>query len=261
MKILVKFPTRGRQHFTRILHRYQETRTTDKVHFLITIDKDDEIMNSPMLDLIGLWGNQTTQVIDPIGKIGAINYGVTEFLQQNIDYDIIMLASDDMYPLKWGWDQRIIEDMEKIYPDTDGVLFYNDGHMGEKLNTMCIMGREYYKRFGYIYHPDYKALWCDNEFMEVAESLGKQTYSPDVLFEHRHPVWINPRNQDYLNARDSRYFLIDKQTYDQRKQRNFDLIKHSDSNDNQPKGEVQPAIDGVKPANKRGRPRRQGAGL
>lgn len=258
MKILVKFPTRGREHFPRILQRYQETRVTDDVHYLITVDSDDPVMtNWSMQNLISLWGNQTTQTIEPIGKIGAINHGVTEYLEQHPEYDIILLASDDMYPVQRGWDQRIINDMERLYPDTDGVLWYNDGHTGNELNTMCILGKKYYQRFGYIYQPDYKALWCDNEFMDVANMLGKQTYSPDVLFEHKHPIYDRSIKQDYMNVRDSQQFLNDKAIYEQRKQRNFDLTVNSDTNNKQPEGKVQQPGIGVKPANKVGRPRKQ----
>ena len=81
------------------------------------------------------------------------------------------------------WDVEIIEKMPQ---DLDHVLFYNDGYCGSKLNTMCILGRKYYERFHYIYHPAYKSLWCDNEFMEVADMLGKQTYYNTCLFRHDH---------------------------------------------------------------------------
>ena len=260
MKILVKFPTRGRSHFTRVLQRYQETRTTNDVHFLITIDKDDQVMNSAMqLNLISLWGNQTTQVIDPCGKIGAINYGVKEFYD-TFQYDIIVLASDDMNPNITGWDQRIIDDMTRLYPDTDGVLWYNDGHVGRQLNTMCILGKKYFDRFGYIYQPDYKALWCDNEFMDVAEMLGKMTYSDDVIFEHQHPMWTT-NQQDYLNVRDNGYYQTDKSIYEARKQRKFDLILNTDTNHKQPKESVQQAPKSDKPANRKGRPRKQSTSL
>jgi hypothetical protein len=50
---------------------------------------------------------------------------------------------------KKGWDKQLIEEMETNYPDTDGVLFHNDGYCQQRLNTMCILGRKYYKRFNY----------------------------------------------------------------------------------------------------------------
>ena len=59
-----------------------------------------------------------------------------------------------MVPLVNGYDTVIKEKMTLHYADTDGVLWFNDGHQEKKLNTLCILGKKYYDRFGYIYHPD-----------------------------------------------------------------------------------------------------------
>ena len=58
------------------------------------------------------------------------------------EWDICVVASDDMIPQVRGWDEELIEKMPK---DLDHVLFYNDGYCGRKLNTMCIFGRKYYE--------------------------------------------------------------------------------------------------------------------
>jgi hypothetical protein len=49
------------------------------------------------------------------------------------------------------------------------------------------MGRDYYKRFNYIYHPSYLSVYCDNEATEVAKRLGKYLYKPDSVYTHLHP--------------------------------------------------------------------------
>ena len=67
--------------------------------------------------------------------------------------------------------------MTELYPNTDGVLWFNDGNQGNRLNTLCILGKKYYERFNYIYHPDYTSLWADNEFMDVANLLNKQIFN------------------------------------------------------------------------------------
>jgi len=221
MKILVQFPTRGRpEKFAKALRTYQQTRATDNVTFMITIDKDDEKMNNPRtFSQLMMWKNLTINLISPCGKIGAINSGVGAVSDQ---YDIILLASDDMIPTGYGWDRKIIADMTEHYPDTDGVLFYNDGYLGDKLNTLCILGTKYYRRFNYIYHPDYHALWCDNEFMEVANHLHKQTYIKDVIIRHEHPLHGYGKG-DRLNARDNQFYYIDQKTYERRKSEGFGL--------------------------------------
>jgi hypothetical protein len=40
--------------------------------------------------------------------------------------------------------------MTKLYPDTDGVLWFNEGYLGMQNNTLSIMGKKYYDRFRFI---------------------------------------------------------------------------------------------------------------
>jgi len=76
--------------------------------------------------------------------------------------------------------------MNEYYPDTDGILWYYDGYRKD-LNTLCILGKEYYKRFGYIYNPEYKSFYADNEFMLVGNILKKQTFKDLCIIKHVHP--------------------------------------------------------------------------
>lgn len=157
------------------------------------------------------------------GKIAACNSRIEDY---EGEWDILILISDDMIPKVEGWDEIIIDDMQTHYPDTDGVLFYNDGHNGRKLNTLPIMGRKYYERFGYIYNPEYISLFADNEFTEVADRLGKQTYIDRVIIEHQHPFYYPEKNDD-LYRKNNSYYLQDKATYERRKRNGFylELVK------------------------------------
>jgi hypothetical protein len=119
---------------------------------------------------------------DSKSKIEAVNSD----LEKDEDYDIILLASDDMVPQVKGYDAIIRTDMQKHYPNTDGVLWYFDGYRKD-LNTLSIMGKKYYKRFNYIYNPEYKSFYADNEFMQVANKLNKQTYKDICIIKHVHP--------------------------------------------------------------------------
>ena len=89
------------------------------------------------------------------------------------DWDVLLLASDDMIPQVKNYDEIIIQKMNEFFPDTDGVLWFNDGNRKD-LNTLCILGKKYYNRLNYIYYPEYKSTWCDNEFTDVGNILKKQ---------------------------------------------------------------------------------------
>jgi hypothetical protein len=32
--------------------------------------------------------------------------------------------------------------------------------LGGRLATIPVLGRKYHERFGFVYHPDYRTLWC-----------------------------------------------------------------------------------------------------
>lgn len=269
MKILVKWPTRSRSDkFLKTLRLYQETRVTDNVHFLITIDSDDHrMLQRDVINTMKKWGNLRYEIIEPCGKIGAINSGVEAISRQ---YDIIVLASDDMIPVVKGWDKRIADDMERLYPDTDGVLWYNDGYVGDKLNTLCILGTKYYRRFNYIYNPEYKALWCDNEFMDVANQLGKQTYFQDVIIRHEHPIWQRGKKGndipqiDHLHHRDNLLYHEDERTYNRRKSDNFGITaitKPIDTDTGEPEGAVRESAKGDQQADSKPKRRRKSSSM
>ena len=221
MKLLIKFPTRNRKNkFFKVLKKYQNLcEDLTNTYFLITLDNDDESMLPSEVDQIFrtfknvkvIYGNSNS-------KIHAINRDI-ELVD---DWDIVLLASDDMVPKVKGYDNVIRDKMKENYPDTDGVLWFNDGHQGNKLNTLSILGKKYYERFGYIYYPEYKSVWSDNEFMMVGNLLGKQTYFDEVIIEHEHPDW-GYGNRDVIHQINYNNENHDKLLFMKRKENNFFL--------------------------------------
>lgn len=219
MKILVKYPTRQRpQKFLKALVNTIMKQETNNVTYLVSYDSDDETMDDKLIDIVNKKFKNVVMVKGlSSGKIHACNRDVVQYKGE---WDIVVLMSDDMICQKKGWDKQLIEEMKEHYPDTDGVLFHSDGFVAERLNTMCILGKKYFERFGYIYHPSYVSLWCDNEFMEVANRLNKQTYFSEVLFKHEHPA-NTTGIYDGLYKSNDKYYLTDKKNYEQRKRNNF----------------------------------------
>jgi hypothetical protein len=137
-------------------------------------------------------------------------------------WDVLLLASDDMIPEAQGYDDIIREKMKATYPDLDGVLWFNDGYAGEKLNTLVCMGSQYYKRDGYIYNPAYKSFFCDNEFMETATARKRQTYFPECIVRHQHPANTGGSDDD-LYKHNNKYWNEDEKTYLHSKTYDYDL--------------------------------------
>jgi len=221
MKLLIKFPTRNRKNkFFTVLKQYQKLcEDIENTFFLITLDNDDDEMNLPeVADIFSNFKNIKYVYGNSISKIHAVNRDI-----ETVDeWDIVLLASDDMTPKVKGYDNIIRNKMKEHYPDTDGVLWFNDGHQGNNLNTLCILGKKYYERFNYIYHPEYKSVWSDNEFMLVGNLLQKQTYFDEVIIEHEHPDWGYGK-RDNIHQVNLLNESHDRNLFMSRKQNNFYL--------------------------------------
>jgi len=217
-KLLIKFPTRGRvkKFFNTLDEYYKLLSGKNNVKFLITCDIDDLTMNNDIVksrfesytNLEVIYGNNKS-------KIEAINADV-----EHQDFQIVLLASDDMIPIVAGYDSIIIENMCNYFPDFDGVLWFNDGVQMNRLNTLCILGKTYYNRFNYIYNPEYKSLWCDMEFTLVGNILGKQKYFDNIIIKHEHHSVTNDEI-DEIYIQNEVYESEDKQTFIKRQYDKF----------------------------------------
>lgn len=228
MKILVKYPTRSRpKQFLQTLEGYISLSTRSDIHYLISIDSDDPSMNNAdMLQKIGGMENVTCIVGISHSKISAVNRDMWKVKE----WDILVLASDDMICQCPAWDDILRKEMHDNFRNTDGVLYHWDGDPatakhdnGKGLNTMCILGKKYYDRFKYIYHPTYKSLWCDNEFSDVSRILGKEYKSNTVLFKHEHHSNNSNIKPDALMIKTQSYYREDGENYRKRKMINFGL--------------------------------------
>jgi hypothetical protein len=219
MRLLIKFPTRNRPNkFLKVLNTYVKNLDDKTTKIIVSCDLDDDTMTEEHIkDVIEQYDNVTMFYGNNKSKIEAINADL-----DNVDFDILLLASDDMIPVVKGYDTIIRNNMFKLYPDTDGILWFNDGYQGNKLNTLCILGKKYYDRFGYIYNPEYISVWSDNEFMDVGNILEKQTYFDEVIIQHQHPDW-GFGNRDEIHTNNSINESKDRQTYIKRKEKNFYL--------------------------------------
>lgn len=153
-------------------------------------------------------------------KISAINRSIPLY-----DWDIIVDLSDDFVITRKGFDDII---REHCGPD-DCIHFpepyatkQNANNRNANIIIMACMGREYYNRFGYIFNPEYKSLFCDNEVTDVAKILGRYKYVDEDIFYHAHPN-AGYGKADKQTRHTESFWDTDKATYMRRKAKNFDL--------------------------------------
>lgn len=217
-KLLIKIPTRSRpERFFKVLDHYYE-RLSGKVpyEFVITCDNNDSTMNNPIViqkfknyrNLFYYFGNSKS-------KIEAYNCDI----DKHMDFDILLVASDDTEPMP-NYDKTLAEAMMQHFPDYDGVINFDDGYQTRKdLNTFPVIGKKYYSRFGYIYHPAYKSLFCDDEFSIVSRLLKKEAYINQIIIKHCYGPY------DALYAQNDKFWNHDQGVFNLRRSKNFDLSK------------------------------------
>jgi hypothetical protein len=184
-----------------------------ETELIISIDEDDP-QKEYYLRYYSHFNQASTKVLINQNRsaVDAINNAAKE-ATGNI---MIVVSDDSDCPDNW---------CSVIYSATEGkkdfVLKTFDG-IQNWIVTMPVLDREYYSRFGYIYHPDYKHMFCDTEFTHVAEALDRIILRNDILFPHMHYSVTKTRADD-INEKANATWNDGKRTYIQRFNENFGL--------------------------------------
>lgn len=226
MRILLKCPSRSRpQQLLTTLRRYASMAARlDLMGIAVSCDVDDTTMTGSDVQ------QQLFQVMNQFAWNGLYYSANTSKIEacnadvEKVDYpwDIIVLVSDDMIPEVRGYDEFI---RRAATPDLDCILWFNDGFQGDKLNTLSIYGRAMYTRFGSLYCPEYKSLFCDTELTDLCKGPLKEktVYNPICIIRHRHPLLGHAVAFDALYVRNQKFYEADLRTYISRKQYACDL--------------------------------------
>ncbi len=216
-KILYKLTSRSRpERCKETIASIVGNSSADKEYLiLLSCDEDDETMKDFSYDYY-TDGRLVIKKGFSKNKIDAINRDVQEF---EWDWDILVNVSDDMI-IEKGFDSVV----RAAFAETlDLFLHLPDGYANERLASMSIMGRDYYNRFGYIYHPSYESVYCDNEAMDVAKMLHKYVYVNTHVFKHIHPANVGAHLMDaqYMKTEAHDVHGRDCVNYQKRKETNF----------------------------------------
>lgn len=225
MRLLFKYTTRSRRsNFLRGIDSIiNNLADKENYHIYTTFDVDDDKMRP----LPEIKGNHTYIAGTSKSKVDAINRDM-DFINSQYDWDILVNMSDDVVFTDKGFDNIIRNQFisydyngegETSTRNLDQVIHFPDGNRSDLL-TVSIIGREYYNRDNYIYNPEYKSLYCDNEAMEVAKIRGCYKYVDKVIFNHLHPAYSKGVFDAQYQHTES-FGAQDFETYLRRKQNGF----------------------------------------
>lgn len=191
-KILVKYATRGRpeRFFGGMDTIYSLADTPKYIYTCVTADVDDSSMNNEsVINRVLLYPNTRIVFGESTSKISAINRDMDNLPIEMSDWDILVNFSDDQRFIQPQWDAYVRVDFNAIFPSLDGFMSYLDPDTKGALTTYSIIGRPYYNRFGFIYDPQFKSLFCDNLADICAKALGKYHFSSTQLIHHYNPSY------------------------------------------------------------------------
>lgn len=226
LSILFKLTSRSRPfNLIRALNSIENNVTNPHYQILISMDEDDISCNNP--DFKKQLGRNYGWHVYPVfgnskNKIDAINRDMVTMQA----WDILVNVSDDQIFTMKGFDERIRLAFLSFTPDLDGYIHFRDSNHNtiDALCTLSIIGRKYYERDNYIYHPSYQSVWCDNESMEVAKKRGKYHFVNELIFEHLHPAYGKAKTDAQYKKTESKHLhRIDHNNFLRRKKINFGL--------------------------------------
>lgn len=183
----------------------------------VVVDEDDPALNNYRQ----IVGSRNENFIINAGvstsKINAINRPLPA-----IDWNVLVNMSDDMIFTVFGWDRLIKDCVRQNCENTPGFLHFPEKDSGFSIAPMSIITKPYYDLDGYIYHPSYYSLWCDNEALEVAKLRGFYYYTGIILYQHLNPAYGHLERDELFDTQ-QRLWGVDEENFYERKAKNFDL--------------------------------------
>ncbi len=210
MRIAYIFPSRERpEKFIKCLDNIKMYSESDNYFVWAKLDNDDPFKER-YCDIIANYPEGTPIWGESKNKVDAINRGL-----ENIPhFDILCLHSDDMWFTSYGYDN----DIREAFKDFEGLVHFPDQVAKEKLVTYAMTSRGYYYELGYIYHPAFNNVYCDNFQMLQAKKLGKYKFVNKQILEHRHPIWgFGEKDALLIRTEDPIGYKIDHQTFERLK--------------------------------------------
>jgi len=211
--ITVIHPSRGRAQMAFNAYKMWRQNAHTDFQYILSVDNDDahNYWKGPFCDLQD--GNALMTMNDNKSAIEAINVAV-----QHATGDILIVISDD-FLCRPNWDINMLRMLDR-FEGTDYLVKTDDG-LQPTLVTLPILGRGYYERFGYIYHPGYKHMFCDQEMTAVAIMTDKYIKLP-LKFEHAHYT-TGAMQKDLINIKNDATWNQGEDLFNERLKSNFGL--------------------------------------
>lgn len=216
MRISIIHPSRNRpeQAYNTAINWLNKAYYKANIQYILSLDEDEPLLK----EYDKFFMNNMPGLVDTLGCVHK-NKSAIEAINNacpHVNGDLLIVISDD-FDCPLNWDRLLLEALEG---KSDFLVKTQDG-LQKTLITLPIMDREYYERFGYIYHPDYLHMHCDEEMTIVGHMLGR-VITLDLLFHHNHYT-TGKMAMDAINVKNNSTWGHGQATLDRRAKDNFGI--------------------------------------
>jgi hypothetical protein len=192
--ISVLVPTRGRPHnMRRMVDSGRET-STGHVEYVFYIDEDDE-PSKRMAEVLYAENQDTPHVVGPRILLSSM----WNVCQEHALYKIYQHSCDETVYRTAGWDVAVSSAFDQ-WPDRIGIVYGRDGIHDQNLSTHGFLHRNWVDAVGYFVPPYFSSDFNDLWIFQVAQSIGRLCYLPEMYQEHMHPaVGKGPMDQTHMD--------------------------------------------------------------
>lgn len=213
MEITIIHASRCRPLHAEATHRSWINNASNKnsIEYILSIDNSDPYLATYAAQFSGR--DVKKLVTDNHSAIEAFNRGA-----KHSGGNLLIAISDDFNIAPPHWDEHLLAALKG---KSDYLVKTDDGAQ-PWIITLPIMDRVYYERFGYIYYPDYKHLFCDTEMTHVGDLLNRRLTIP-IKFTHNHYTTGNTK-RDAINIKNDATWEQGEKLYLSRMDKDFDLV-------------------------------------
>ena len=182
------------------------TRAADpcRVEHIFAIDEDDAESREKL--------GRFRHVIAPADgySVGAWNAAAAAATGQ-----VLVQCADDFIPPQ-SWDNGLVFALgDKL--KQPAVLRVGDGLRKDGLITLAVVTREWLKREGTLFDPQFRNVYSDNDLTTRALRAGAIVDAPHLVFEHLHPIGGKAAwDATYERGNDLAEYARAKQVYEQK---------------------------------------------
>ena len=183
--ISILLPTRGRpDNVERLVQSAEATvAAPTRLEFVFYVDDDD---HATIRRLIDLEVRTRVRFVIRMGPRRLLSECWNECARHATN-EIMMHCGDDIVFRSADWDQYVREVFDGV-PDKIALVHGRDGFQDGKLATHGFTHVRWMDTVGYFVPPYFASDYNDTWLTEVADSLARRWYLPEVFTEHMHPV-------------------------------------------------------------------------